>query len=116
MKIKDSLCAVPHISEGRAIAQAVSRWLPGFEPGSGHMGFVVDKAELGQVFFRVLRFSLPSMPPIAPHSSSSIIIGGWYNRPVVASVIVSWFHSPPPPAPKESRNNPFGVTAANSLK
>jgi hypothetical protein len=32
---------------GRAIAQAVIRWLPprwpGFEPGSGLVGFVVDK-------------------------------------------------------------------------
>jgi hypothetical protein len=32
---------------GRAIAQAVSRW-PGFEPGSGQVGFVVDKVALGQ--------------------------------------------------------------------
>jgi hypothetical protein len=35
-----------------------------------------------------LRFPLPIIPPIAPHSSSSIIIRDWYNRPVVASVIV----------------------------
>jgi hypothetical protein len=41
-------------SFGRTVAQAVSRLLPTagpvFEPGSGHMGFVVDKAALGQVF------------------------------------------------------------------
>jgi hypothetical protein len=38
---------------GRTTAQAVSRWLPtagaGFEPRSGHVGFVVDKVALGQV-------------------------------------------------------------------
>jgi hypothetical protein len=33
---------------GRAIAQAVSRWLP--TAGSSHVGFVVDKVALGQVF------------------------------------------------------------------
>jgi hypothetical protein len=32
---------------GRAIAQAVSRWLPGFKPGCSHVGFVVDKVSLG---------------------------------------------------------------------
>jgi hypothetical protein len=40
--------------QGRAIAQAVSRLLPtrrpGFEPKSGHVGFVVDKVAQGQVF------------------------------------------------------------------
>jgi hypothetical protein len=30
---------------------------PGFDPGSVHVGFVVDKVALGQVFLRVLRFS-----------------------------------------------------------
>jgi hypothetical protein len=34
----------------RAIAQTVSRRLPGFEPGFGHVGFVVDKVELRQIF------------------------------------------------------------------
>jgi hypothetical protein len=32
-----------------AIAQAVSRRLPRFDPRSGYVGFVVDKVELGQV-------------------------------------------------------------------
>jgi hypothetical protein len=35
---------------GRAMAQVVSR-RPGFDPGSVHVGFVVDKVALGQVFF-----------------------------------------------------------------
>jgi hypothetical protein len=30
---------------------------PGFDPGSVHVGFVVDKVTLGQVFLRVLRLS-----------------------------------------------------------
>jgi hypothetical protein len=42
---------------GRSVAQAVSRWLPtarrpGFDPGSGQVGFVVDRVALGQVFSR----------------------------------------------------------------
>jgi hypothetical protein len=32
---------------GRAIAQAVSRWRPGFDPRSGKVGLVVDKVALG---------------------------------------------------------------------
>jgi hypothetical protein len=54
---------------------------PGFEPGSDHVGFVVDKVALGQVFLQVLRFPLSIfIPPIAPQSPSSII-RGWYSRP-----------------------------------
>jgi hypothetical protein len=51
----------------RRCGQAVPwlRWLvaglsprrPGFASGSIHMGFVVDKVALGQVFLRVLRLS-----------------------------------------------------------
>jgi hypothetical protein len=44
---------------GRAMAQVVSHWplTVEFAPGSIHVGFVVDKLALGQVFLRVLRFS-----------------------------------------------------------
>jgi hypothetical protein len=38
-------------------------------------------------FLPVFRVPLPSISPIAPHSSSSTI-RSWYNRAVVASVIV----------------------------
>jgi hypothetical protein len=45
---------------GRAIAQAVSRRLPtaapGFEPTSGHVGFVVDQVALAQVFSEYFHF------------------------------------------------------------
>jgi hypothetical protein len=38
---------------------------PGFDPGSVHVGFVVDKVALGQVFPRVLRFSpVDFIPPV----------------------------------------------------
>jgi hypothetical protein len=40
---------------GRAMSQAVSR-RPLTAPGSVHVGFVVDKVALGQVFPRVRRF------------------------------------------------------------
>jgi hypothetical protein len=43
-----------HFTWGRAIAQAVSRWLPTaaarFDPGSGQVEFVVDKVALGRDF------------------------------------------------------------------
>jgi hypothetical protein len=49
---------------GRAIAQAASRWLPTaaaeFEPGSGQVGFVVDKVALGQVFSEYFGFPYQS--------------------------------------------------------
>jgi hypothetical protein len=68
------------LKQGRAIAHAVSRWLhrgPGFDPESGHVGFVVDNVALGAGFLRVLRFPLPIfIPPIAPQSLSSIIWAG----------------------------------------
>jgi hypothetical protein len=38
---------------------------PGFDPGSVHVGFVVDKVALGQVFPRVFRFSpVNFIPPV----------------------------------------------------
>jgi hypothetical protein len=47
------------------MAQAVSRWLPiaaaGFVPGSGNVGFVVDKVALGQVFSQYLCFPCHSL-------------------------------------------------------
>jgi hypothetical protein len=46
-----------------------------------HVGFVVDKGALGQVFSESI-----FIPPISPQSPSPII-RGWYNRPVVAAVI-----------------------------
>jgi hypothetical protein len=59
---------------GRTIAQTASRWLPpsrlGFAPGSGQVGFVMDKVALGQVFSKF------SVSPANLHSTdcSAIII------------------------------------------
>ena len=49
-----SLQAVPWLR--RSVA-GLSPRRPGFDPGSVHVGFVVDNVALGQVFLRVLRFS-----------------------------------------------------------
>jgi hypothetical protein len=51
------------------MTQAVSRRPPTaearFDSGSVHVGFVVDKVELGQVFPRVFRFSpVDFIPPV----------------------------------------------------
>jgi hypothetical protein len=54
------------LSEGRALAQAVtglSPRRPGFAPGLIHVGFMVDKVALGQVFLRFLRFSPVNIIP-----------------------------------------------------
>jgi hypothetical protein len=48
---------------------------PGFEPGSGHVGFMVDKVALGVGFLRVLRFPLTILIPPTATLSSSIIRG-----------------------------------------
>jgi hypothetical protein len=62
---------------GRAIAQAVSRRLPGSEPRSGRVGFVVDKVAW-------VRFSpITSVSPASYHStdcSTFIII---HHSPLV---------------------------------
>jgi hypothetical protein len=51
---------------GRAVAQAVIRWLPGFASGQ-HVGFVVDKAALGQVFFEYFGFPCQSFHQFLHH-------------------------------------------------
>jgi hypothetical protein len=60
---------------GSAVAQAVSRWLltaPALVRAQvrscGNCG---GQSSTGAGFLRVLRFSLPIIPPTAPHSSSS---------------------------------------------
>jgi hypothetical protein len=70
------------------------RWLvaglsprrPGFDPGSVHVGFVVDKVALGQVFPRVLRFSpVNFIPPVLQYKEKRkkliIFITGLHNKP-----------------------------------
>jgi hypothetical protein len=53
---------------GRAVAQRLDAGFPPRRPGFAygqHVGFVVDKAALGQVFSE---FPLPIIPPISPLS------------------------------------------------
>jgi hypothetical protein len=80
------LCA----TEGHAIAQVVSYWLPtavAWVPAQvWSCGICVGQSGGGEGFLQVLQFLLPSLiPPTAPQSPSSVI-WGWYNRPVVAAV------------------------------
>jgi hypothetical protein len=77
-------------SIGRAIAEAVSRWLPTaaarVQSQVWSSGICGGQSGAGAGFLRVLRFPLPIfITPIAPQSPTSII-WGWYNRPVVAAV------------------------------
>jgi hypothetical protein len=67
----------------RAIAQAVTRWLP---PRFWSSGICGGQSGAGAGFLLVLRFPLPIfIPPTAPQSPSPII-WVWYNRPEVAAV------------------------------
>jgi hypothetical protein len=75
---------------GRAIAQAVSRWLPTaaarVRARVWSCGICGAQSGGGAGFLRVLRFPLPIfIPPIAPKSPSSII-WGLYNKPELAAV------------------------------
>jgi hypothetical protein len=71
---------------GRAIAQAVSRWLPIAAARVWSCGICGGQSGAGAGFLRVIRFPLPIfIPPVAPQSSSSIIWGLYY-RPQVAAV------------------------------
>jgi hypothetical protein len=83
---------------GRAIAQAVSRWLPTAAARARSQvrscGICGGQSSTGAGFLRVLRFPLPILiPPTAPQSSS--IIRGWYNRPTVADVPSGLSLTPP---------------------
>jgi hypothetical protein len=54
--------AVPWI---RRLVAGLSPWSAGFQPGSVHVGFVVGKLALRQVFLRVLGFSpVNCIPPV----------------------------------------------------
>jgi hypothetical protein len=68
---------VPYLR--RLVVGFPSRW-PGFEPGSGHVGCVVDKAALEQVSSEYFGFPCHSFHRLLN------IIRGWYSRPIVAEV------------------------------
>jgi hypothetical protein len=84
------LKTIKHIAKGRAVAQAVSRWLPTaaarVRSRVWSSGICGRQSGAGAGFLRVLRFPLPIfIPPTVPQSPSPII-WGWYNRPEVAAV------------------------------
>ena len=60
----------------------------GFDPGSVHVGFVVDEVALGQVFPRVLRFyPVNFIPPVLHYlekwkQNLIIFITGLHNKPL----------------------------------
>jgi hypothetical protein len=71
---------------GRAIAEAVSRWLPTEAARVWSCEICGGQSGAGAGCLRVLQFALPIfIPPVAPQSPLSII-WCWYCRPVVAAV------------------------------
>jgi hypothetical protein len=60
------------------------------------VGFVEDKAEMGQVFSEWVSLAKHSTYYSTLIIIIIIIIRGWYNRPVVASVIVDSVPLHPP--------------------
>jgi hypothetical protein len=87
-------------TEGRAVAQAVSRWLPTaaarVRVRAEHVRFLFDKAALGQG-------SPSTSVSSASHHSTKfsiiIITRGWHNRPLVAVVPNGPNWTPPPTIP-----------------
>jgi hypothetical protein len=70
--------------KGFAIAQVVTRWLPTtaarVHTRSGHVGFVVDKVALGQVFSEY--FSFPCQSLFHQILYPLRITQGRYNKPI----------------------------------
>jgi hypothetical protein len=84
----------PRILPLPAVTQRLDAGFPPRRPGFAygqHVGFVVDKAALGQVFSEYFGFPCQSFPrfPII------IITRGWHNRPL-SGRSVEWTLIPPP--------------------
>jgi hypothetical protein len=65
----------------RLLVVSVPPRRPGFDPGSVHVGFFVDKVALGKVFLRELRFSPVNVIPPVLHYILFIFITGFHNNP-----------------------------------
>jgi hypothetical protein len=87
---RPGVAAVPIASQTRIkkkifLVASFPQRRPGFKPGSGHVGFVVDKVGLGEGFSPSTSVFIP---PISPQSPSPII-RGWHNRPGEAAVPIA---------------------------
>jgi hypothetical protein len=60
----------------------------------GHVGFVVDKVALGNVFSKYFGFPFQSSFHQLLHNHHHVI-WGWYNRPIVATVRSGLSLTPP---------------------
>jgi hypothetical protein len=94
------LSCIINTTNGRTMAQAVSRRLPTAvdrPPSQVRLcGICGGQSGIGEIFLLVLRFLLPILIQCTtPHSSSSVI-RGWYNRPVSGRRI-KWTQSHPTP-------------------
>lgn len=69
ISIMISTLAVPSL---RWLVASLSQWRPGFNPSQVHVGFVVEKVALGQVFLQALQFSPVSINPSVLHAYSLI--------------------------------------------
>ena len=91
---------------GRAMAQAVSR-RPLIDPESVHVGFLVNKVALGQVFLRVLRFSpVNFIPPVLHYKEKQkkliIFITRLHNKPQGCGASATSAAGPFTPPPKKT--------------
>jgi hypothetical protein len=107
--------AVPWL---RRLIAGLSRRRSGFDPGSVHVGYVVDKMALGQVFLRVLRFPpVNFIPPVGKRKPLIICITGLHNKPQDCGASVASAAGPFTTKKKsftESRRNLFQILTLNA--
>jgi hypothetical protein len=86
----------PQVKPSRAVAQADSHWSPTQAARVRARGICGEQSGIGADFHRVLRFTLPIIPPTAPRSpsSSSSIIKGWYNSPNIVADVPNGLNPP----------------------
>jgi hypothetical protein len=68
------------------LASSLLWWRLGFAPKPVHVGFVVEKVALRQVFLRVLRVSPVNVIPLWLHTYVGLSSGEWTIGPLVAAV------------------------------